>query len=177
MKNNRYWQSLLVIVVICLVIAIAMAAINLVTAPKIEEANRKAEEEALFTVLESAQGFEQIDIEPTERISAIYRDTGSTGFVAMLSAKGYDSSNPMKIAVGFDNDGKILKCFVVSCSGETTGIGTKVSDPSFLEKFVGVESPAQHVDAISGATISSSAFIAAVQEAYDVIQNLREVGA
>ena len=177
MKQNRYLQSLLVIVTICLVIAIAMAVINLVTAPKIEEANQKAEEEALFTVLESAQGFEKIDIETTDSISAIYRDTGNMGYVAMLSAKGYDSSNPMKIAVGFDNEGTILKCFVVSCSGETTGIGTKVSDPSFLEKFSGIDSPSQHVDTISGATISSSAFIAAVQDAYNAIQDIREVKA
>ena len=175
MKKNSSLKSVIVIVCICLVIAVAMAAINLVTAPKIEEANEQAEKEALRIVLENAVDFEKIEGEYPESVTAVYRDTGNGGYVAMLTAKGYDSSNPMKIAVGFDADGKILKCHVISCNGETSGIGTKVANPDFLDTFVGADASLSGVDTISGATISSSALVRAVREAFDAVTLAMEV--
>lgn len=175
MKRNSAWKSLLVMVVICLVIAVAMAAINMITAPRIEAADREAEEQALFTVLETAVSFEKLEGDFSEEITAIYRDTGNSGYVAMVSAKGYDSSNPMKVAIGFSADGRILRCHVISCSGETTGIGTKVSEQEFLDQFVGADAAHASADAISGATISSSALIRAVQNACVALQEILEV--
>ena len=175
MKKNHSLKSILVIVCICLVIAVAMAAINLVTAPKIEEANEKAEKEALRIVLEDAMDFEKVEGEYPEAVTAVYRDTGNGGYVTLLSAKGYDSSNPMKIAVGFDANGNILKCHVISCNGETSGLGTKVSNPDFLNTFVGADASLSGVDTISGATISSSAMIGAVRDAFDAVSLAMEV--
>ena len=174
MKKNESLKSIIVIVCICLVIAVAMAAINLVTAPKIEAANQQAEQEALRIVMKDATDFEKIEGTYPPSVTAIYRDTGNSGYVAMLSAKGYDSSNPMTVAVGFDTDGKILKCYVVSCNGETSGIGTKVMNESFLDTFVGADASLSDVDAISGATISSSAVIRAVQEAFVAVTIAKE---
>lgn len=175
MKKNTSIKSIVVIVCICLVIAVAMAAINLVTAPKIEEANQKAEKEALRIVLSDAIDFEKVEGEYAETVTAVYRDTGNLGYVVMLSTKGYDSSNPMKIAVGFDSNGTILKCHVVSCNGETSGIGTKVANEDFLNTFVGTDSSLYGVDTISGATISSSAMIEAVSDAFDAVMLAMEV--
>lgn len=175
MKNNSSLKSLSVMVVICLVIAVLMAVINMITAPKIQAADAEAEQQALFKVLETAVSFESVEGDFSEEITAVYRDTGNAGYVAMISAKGYDSSNPMKIAVGFSSDGVILKCYVVSCSGETTGIGTKVTEPEFLNQFVGFSASDVAPDAISGATISSSAFIEAVQNTCRILQEISEV--
>ena len=175
MKKNHSLKSIIVIVCICLVIAVAMAAINLVTAPKIDAANEKAEKEALRIVLEDAVDFEKIEGEYPDTVTAVYRDTGDCGYVAMLSAKGYDSSNPMKIAVSFDTNGHILKCHVISCNGETTGIGTKVSNEDFLNTFTGADSSLSGVDTISGATISSSAMIGAVSDAFGAVSLAMEV--
>ncbi len=174
MKKNNSFKCIIVMICICLVIAVAMAAINNVTAPKIEEANRQAEQEALRIVLENATEFEKIEGEYPETVTALYRDTGNAGYVAMLSAKGYDSSNPIKIAVGFREDGTILKCHVISCNGETSGIGTKVSEKGFLDTFVGADASMEQVDTISGATISSSAFIDAVKDAFSALQLAKE---
>ncbi len=174
MKKNDSLKSLVVIVTICLVIAVAMAAINSVTAPKIEEANQKAEQEALQTVLSGSTEFVQVEGSYADSVTAIYRDAGGKGYAVMVLAKGYDSSNPMKIAIGFDTDGNIIKCHVVSCSGETTGIGTKVAEQSFLDRFAGKNGTLEGVDAISGATISSSAFIAAVEDAMDAVKVAKE---
>ena len=90
----------------------------------------------------------------------------------MLSVKGYDSSNPMSVAVGFDGNGEIIKCSVISCAGETKGIGSKVADDGFLSLFVG-KKDVSSVDTISGATISSTAFKEAIEDACIVVADIR----
>ena len=170
---NEFVLPIIVLVAICLFISAAMAAINLITAPKIEEAQRQKEEEALSIVVPDNQGFTKQEISDLpESVVALYSDNGSSAVAVMLSIKGYDSSNPMSVAVGFDEDGKIIKTSVISCNGETKGIGSKVSDESFLSRFSGL-SDVSSVDTISGATISSSAFKAAMEDACRVVEQYR----
>ena len=168
-KCNVSLKSLIVLLSICVIVAVLMAAIHALTAPKIEEANARAEQEALSAVLPEATEFEKLEGDYPETVTALYRDKGGAGYAAMLSAKGYDSSNPMTIAVGFDAEGKILAVQVVSANGETSGIGTKVTGEGFLSQFVGKSSSLDGVDTISGATISSSAFMNAVRDASEAV--------
>ena len=156
-QMNTSVKSLIVLFSICLIVAVAMAAINQVTAPKIAEAEAEAEQEALRQVLPAAEEFLRVEGEFAESIASVWRASDGCGYAVMLAAKGYDSSKPMSIAVGFDEEGPLLSCRVVSASGETSGIGTKVCDESFLNQFVGKDEHLDGVDAISGATISSSA--------------------
>lgn len=170
---NEFVLPIIVLVAICIFISAAMAAINLITAPKIDEAQRQKEEEALSIVVPDNQGFTKQEISDLpESVVALYSDNGSSAVAVMLSIKGYDSSNPMSVAVGFDEDGKIIKTSVISCNGETKGIGSKVSDESFLSRFSGL-SDVSSVDTISGATISSSAFKAAMEDACRVVEQYR----
>ncbi len=168
-KMNDSLKSLIVLLSICLVVAVLMAAIHALTAPKIDEANARAEQEALSAVLSGATEFEKLEGEYSETVTALYRDKGGAGYAAMLSAKGYDSANPMTIAVGFDAEGRILAVKVVSANGETSGIGTKVTGEGFLSQFVGKNVTLDGVDTISGATISSSAFRNAVRDAAEAV--------
>lgn len=168
-KMNLSLKSLIVLLAICLVVGVLMAAINAITAPKIEEANKKAEQEALFAVLSGATEFEKIEGELPETVTALYRDKGGAGYAATLSAEGYDSATPMAIAVGFAPDGSILAVRVISANGETSGIGTKVTGEDFLAQFVGKDASLEGVDTISGATISSSAFFDAVRDASEAV--------
>lgn len=174
MKKD-YLKSIVVLTAICLVIAAVMAGVNSLTSPIIDEANAKAEREALMAVLPGAADFESVELskeisEKYPSVSAIYADTANAGYAVMLKAKGYDGSNPMSIAVGVDAGGNIIKCQVISCSGETTGIGTKVSGEDFLEQFAGADASLEGVDSISGATISSKGFIGAVKEALEAVK-------
>ena len=175
MKNKDSLKSIIVLVAICVVIGAAMAAVNLVTKDPIAEVQANKETKALNSVIAENAGFEKIDgIENLpESVVAVYRDKDGEGIAMLLSAKGYDSSNPISIAVGFDNDGVIEKCYVISCTGETSGIGTKIKGEGFLARFSG-KSNTDTVDTISGATISSSAFVAAVKDACDVFARVAE---
>lgn len=173
-KQKGAMKSLIVLFAICLVIAVAMAAVNLVTAPKIAEAEAAAEQEALKTVLADADEFVAVEGDYAESVSAVYRASNGCGYAVMLAAKGYDSSKPMSIAVGFDTKGQLVGCHVVSASGETSGIGTKVTEDAFLAQFVGKDAALEGVDAISGATISSTAFIDAVRDAFSAVVIAKE---
>ena len=170
MKKNDILKSIIVLVSICLVIAAAMAGINMITKDRIAAVQAEKEAKALEAVLPENAGFEKLsDIaDLPETVKAVYRDKDGEGIAMLLAAKGYDSSNPISIAVGFDKDGNITKCHVISCTGETSGIGTKVKGESFLSQFDG-KGDMDGVDTISGATISSSAFLSAVEDAFKVL--------
>ena len=171
-------KSIIVITVICLVIAALMALTNSITAPMIASANEKAEKEALFVVLPEATDFERMEVEELpETVSAVYRESTGKGYAVMLSAKGYDSSNPMVIAVGLTPEGTLTRLHVISCNGETKGIGSKVGEDAFLSLFQGKDRTLADVDTISGATVSSSAFIAAVKDAFAAYDAVKEVAA
>ena len=90
-KMNDSIKSFIVLFTICLVIAVAMAAINMVTAPKIDEAAKEAEQAALRYVLSDATEFVKIEGDFSESVTAVYRDEGGQGYAVMLAAKGYDS--------------------------------------------------------------------------------------
>ena len=170
MKKNDILKSIIVLVSICLVIAAAMAGVNMLTKDRIAAVQAEKEAKALEAVLPENAGFEKLsDIaDLPETVKAVYRDLDGEGIAMLLAAKGYDSSNPISIAVGFDKDGNITKCHVISCTGETSGIGTKVKGESFLSQFDG-KGDMDGVDTISGATISSSAFLSAVEDAFKVL--------
>ena len=158
---------------ICIVIGAAMAAVNMLTKDTIAEVQAKKEAEALNEVVKENGGFEKISLgyDLPESVSAVYLDKDGEGVAMLVAAKGYDSSNPISIAIGFRNDGTIEKCSVISCTGETSGIGTKVKGEGFLSSFDG-KSDMNGIDTISGATISSSAFLEAVEDAFGVIATI-----
>ena len=175
-KMNSSVKSIIVLVAICLFIAVAMAAVNLVTAPKIAEATAAAEQEALAAVMPENGGFEKLDIDGLpECVRDIYRDLDGEGYVTLLEVKGYDASNPMSVAVGFTSEGNITECYVISASGETSGIGSKVTEESFLSQFSNKNKELDGVDAISGATISSSSLIDAVRQSFEALEKAGEV--
>ena len=175
MKNKDSLKSIIVLLSICIVIGAAMAAVNMLTKDTIAEVQAKKEAEALNDVVKENGGFEKISLgyDLPESVSAVYLDKDGEGVAMLVAAKGYDSSNPISIAIGFRNDGTIEKCSVISCTGETSGIGTKVSKEDFLSQF-NDKSNTSDVDTISGATISSSAFVKAVGDACGVFARMAE---
>ncbi len=160
---------------ICLVVTALLAYINLITSPIISAAEEKAASEARSEVLAEANGeFEKLeDVELPEGVTEAYRGSGNSGYVFMLSQKGYGGE--IKLICGIKSDGSIEAIKTLSHS-ETSGIGSKVVDngSGYRDKFKGkTEDDYSEVDAISGATISSTAYkkaIASAFEAYDMVK-------
>ena len=169
-------KSIIVLIAICVFIAAAMAAINMVTAPRIADAELAAKQAALSEVITENGGFDALELDGMpESVIEVYSDKDGEGYVVLLDAKGYDSSKPISIAVGFANDGTITKVHVISCSGETAGIGSVVGEAEFTDQFVNKDSSLDGVDAVSGATISTSAFINSIKDAFVAFDTAKEV--
>jgi electron transport complex protein RnfG len=89
----------------------------------------------------------------------------------MLTAKGYGGD--IKIICGIDSDGKIIACKTLEQS-ETKGLGSRVAETPFQNQFTGGGASMDGVSAISGATISSSAYIGAVKDALTAFELVKE---
>ena len=95
-----------------------------------------------------------------------------TGDIHEGSAKGFASD--VKVQLTVDANGAITGLAIES-SGETAGFGTRcMEDPTFAEQFVGKTAPfaiGENIDALSGATVTSTAVVAAVNAAVEAPAN------
>ena len=99
-------------------------------------------------------------------------DGGSVvGRTYLVRANGY--GGPVQALVAVDQAGTILRAVVVQHT-ETPGLGAKAGLPEFLDQFkgkklddpmLGLRKLGGGIDAVTGATISSSAVLTAVREA------------
>ena len=157
---------IIVLVLICAIMSGLLAFTNGITAPIIEEAERKANEQARMEVLSAADGFEKVEAEglPSE-VKEVYRATNGAGYVFSLTTTGYGGKNTLKMTIGIDMDGKITDTKVLSHS-ETAGLGSKITTDAFKSQFPGKDAGLEGVDNISGATFSSNYYRAAIADAY-----------
>ena len=173
---NKVFKPIVVLVLICIVITGALAATNQVTAPIIEAATIAAENAARTELLPEAEGaFTPVEGVEVANVSAIYVADNGTGTVITSSAKGYGGDVVVMTAITPEGTIKQIK---VTEQAETKGIGSKVAaTPSYWENYVGLDASDalvlnQDVDAVTSATVSSTALINAVNaaiEAYNAI--------
>ena len=153
-------KSVLSLTLICLVVTVALAAVNHVTSPIIEEAEKKAENEALRVVLPSGESFTVIDIPQglPEGVTKIFREDSGKGYVFRMSASGYSSG--LEILCGVSPEGTVTGAVCLS-SKETLGV-----EKTYGENFTGVSLPTVgRVDTVSGATLTTGAYRVAVYNA------------
>lgn len=166
-------KPVLVLGCICLAVTAALAFINSVTAPIIEEASRKEAEEAMTEVLSEADAFTEITVENApETVTEIYCADNGEGYVFMLTAKGYGGD--MDLICGVKQDGTIETCKTLSHS-ETSGLGSKTAEDAYRNQYIGKTSDTlDSVDSISGATISSTAYKGAIEDALEAFEMIKE---
>ena len=164
MKND-FVMPILVLTLICLVISGALAFTNSVTAPIIEEAAAVREREARSEMIPEADGFDELTgIEGLPlSIMEVYKTTNNVGYIFMVTTSGYGGD--VKIICGIDSDGRLIRSKVLE-HAETKGLGSRIEEAWFAEQFDGKDSEFRDVDAISGATISTNAYISAIRDAF-----------
>lgn len=153
-------QSTLVLVCICAAISLLLAVTNAITAPIIAQNQSAAANAALLTVMPDGKDFEQVDLSSytlPATVTEAYRESNG-GYVITLTTTGYSSG--MVIMCGVNADGTVSGALCLS-SAETLGY-----EKTFGENFTGVNrDTVANVDTISGATRTTSAYRAAVQDA------------
>lgn len=111
------------------------------------------------------------------RFLGIYKDEGGAGAAIHLVTKGYGGK--IKMLVGLDNDGNVVGAKIME-TAETPNIGTKISEPDFIAQFISKNTSVASkkkggdIDTISGATISSKAFITGINTAFEFYKLTKE---
>ena len=163
---NEFVKPTLVLGIICLVITLLLSVSHEVTQPIIAENERKASEQARAEVLTEADSFEQVEGEFPEGVQEVYEAANGAGITITVTSKGY-GSDPLKVMVGIKEDGSVERIKVLANS-ETPGLGSKVSNPEFVNQFDGMTSSMDGFQAIGGATISSTAMKRALETSFQV---------
>ena len=166
-------NPIIVLSCICLVITALLACTNMVTSPIITEAENKKAEEARAEVLSEADSFELLKVDSLpEMVDEVYVANNGTGYVFMLTTKGYGGD--MKLICGIKSDGTIEACKTLSHS-ETSGLGSKTAEDPYKSQYNGKNADTlSEVDAISGATISSVAYKSAIEDAFKAYEMVKE---
>ena len=162
MKND-FVKPVLVLTLICLIISAALAVTNGITEPVIAEAAAIRTEAAMFDIIPEAAGFEEIIVDGLpETVREVHKSTNDVGYVFIIETGGYGGD--ILLICGVGPDGSVLRCTTLEHS-ETKGLGSKIAEAQFEEQFTGADDRLSNVEAITGATISSSAYIEAIRDA------------
>ena len=167
----------LTLLAITSVVAVALAGVNMITAPAIAELNAKNTQAAIETVLPGG-GEEVTDFPAVDLVSKV--NASETGYAVQVTPSGFD--NTITMMVGVDKAGNVLGIDVISHT-ETAGLGA-VADAgtpagiAFREQFIGasgsvsVTKDGGQMDAITGATITSRAICVGVNAALECVAQM-----
>lgn len=157
-----------VLTLICSVIALMLALVNAMTKDTIAANTEKEKIEAISRIFGEVDEVESYSVEEHEVNLVLYKD-GVRGYAVTVKPQGYGGE--IEMLVGIEPGGSVVGIEIINMS-ETPGVGSRVkSDPDFLPQFKGMTGTlavGDNVDAISGASISSKAVTAGVNEALSV---------
>lgn len=164
MKNDAV-KSIIVLSTICLIVALLLSSLDIITAPLIAEAELQKEESAFLEVLPEASDLEDVELgnDIPDSVKGMKKDKGGSGYAFKLLATATYSGTPMTVIVGIDNDGKITKMSFVEYT-DSPGIG---SPEGFDALFRGKDNTTADNDA--GATVTTNALKAVLNDAYAVL--------
>ncbi len=161
-----------VLTLICSVIALMLAVVNAVTKDTIAQNTQKEKVEAISRIFGEVDEVETDTVEDHE-INFVYSKDMLVGYTVTVKPQGYGGE--IEMLVGIERGGSVQGIEIINMS-ETPGVGSRVkSDPGFLPQFKGMTGTLTvggNVDAISGASISSKAVTAGVNEALSVSVNI-----
>ena len=175
-QKNEFVQLGGILCAITLVVALALGAVNAVTAGPIAEQNAQKIKDSLENVMPGAES-EQIDVSEGTTVTT---ETKNATSVTILSAykmtkDGADAGYCVEVGPtgfggavdtmdGIASDGKVTGISVISASSETPGLGARSTEPEFQAQFAGqvgtevaVAKDGGSIDALTGATITSRA--------------------
>ena len=175
-------NMLIALTVIALVAAAALAALNGVTKDPIAKAQQAKVENAIKMVIPAFDRVEDRDVDGT-LCHIGYDAEGNFVGAAIESGNDKGFGGHLQLMVGFDKEGNVSGYQILE-THETPGLGAKADQwfqkdgkgcviglrPS--ENTLSVKKDGGAVDAISGSTITSRAFLGIVNDAAGVFSNI-----
>ena len=174
MKEN--FKLGIILAIITSIAGVLLGLANGVTKDAIAE-NSKLNKEDLALIMPLATSVEETDKELEGNILEILEGKNGSeevGYLFKVNTKGFHG--PVDLMIAISNQGKITGLKVISHS-ETPGLGAKIDEDKFKERFKNVPidkgismvkttpTSENEVEGVTGATISSKAVGTAVNEA------------
>lgn len=179
--QSSFKNMVLVLTGVTVIATALLAYVNELTKEPIAQANAKALSDAIGVVV---PGFDNNPAETPETVDVngmqytIYKATKGGEFIgAAVKSASNAFGGPLTVLVGFDKEGKIIDYSLLSHT-ETPGLGSKAADwfkKGNKGEIIGMN-PGQtpltvnkdggQIDAITASTITSRAFLNAVNKAY-----------
>lgn len=174
--QSTFKNMVLSLVIICFVAASALAGIYILTFDTIEQQKQQKQQAAILQVL--PKGCTIAEPEQVEGMTVYkgYINNEWKGTAVETTENGF--GGPIKIMVGFDADSKVFGYQVLEHQ-ETPGLGDKMGtwfktnkgNQNIIGKIANgtfqVSKDGGDIDAITAATISSRAFLKAINKAYE----------
>ena len=173
MKNTKeIRKSIVVLVVICLLTSAALAVVNHFTAP-VSKANAEARAEQ---AVPDAASFQLVETTLPEEVVSAYLALDEAGspmsYLFTVEGKGFGGTIQVMCVIG--TDGLIRACRTMDVSSETTTLGGQTANESYTGQYTGQDASLSGVNAISGATITSTAYRSCVETAFEAYALVKE---
>ena len=170
-----------VLLAICIVIPLALSLTNKITVDRIAELEEKNSAATMESLIK-ADTFEKSKFKDSETEFEYFvavRDGETAGYIFKTSEKGYGGAVSVMTAV--NPDGTVKSVAILDVSNETPGLGQNAAKESFYSQYSGkksgisllkngADSDKNEVNAVTGATITSTAVNKAVNKA---LQNFK----
>ncbi|MDR1678250.1 MAG: RnfABCDGE type electron transport complex subunit G [Prevotellaceae bacterium] len=172
-------NMVLSLLLICSIMAAALALVYGATKEPIAQAYIKGENDAVKEVVPAFDNDPNAD--QWEADGLVFYPAKKNGELVGTAVKTFTESGfsgRFDVMVGFLPDGTIYNSKVLSHK-ETPGLGSKMSDPKFHDQFnnlkiegnLSVKKDGGTIDAITAATISSRAYCDAINRAHAALTN------
>ncbi len=205
-SKSSFIKNCAALLIITLIAGLALSAVNEITKEPIAKAEEAARLEAYETVYPNAVFETPADVQSLLEggqsavdaagfsgctVSDILFANDENGerigyVVAAVSPNGYGGD--ISVAIGIDSETDKITGFSVLSNSETAGLGARCTEDEFTSQFSGKDATSveyvkgggaagNQIDAISGATVTTSAVTEAVNSALAVYNRvLKEVG-
>lgn len=145
--------------IICLVVVLLLAAVNAITAPRIEKAQREKIQKTLMQVMPEGENFEEKSFDGLpSTIESVYSEDGG-GYVFQMKVTGYKPG--LVILCGIDENGVITGAEFVA-SNETLS-----AEVGLGERFIGHTMGSVTPEIVAGSTAkkTTGAYYTAIEDA------------
>ena len=170
-------KTVVTLILFAAVVAGCLGLVNHITSGRIAEYKAAKLQTSMRAVLPASE-YSQILYSGDGNVAAVYR-AGDAGWVIEVTPSGFGGLIDM--LVGVDKQGAVTGVSIVSMS-ETSGLGANAARESFRSQYVGKSGSVKlrkqggEIDALTGATVTSTAVTNGVNTALQAAAKLMKEG-
>jgi len=175
-KEYSIFQIAFNLTMVCIISGIIIAATYYLTAPITARKNAQLKQESMQQLVPKAESF--TSVKGKSGWYAAQKSGNTIAYVVPSTTKGYGGAIELLVAVS--TKGSVMD-FQILSANETPGLGANASKDSFRSQFAGKKSNAlsvvkdktnkKNIQAMTGATITSTAVTKGVKEAVDEVDS------